>query len=88
MTGVGGGAILKTLMPLNFNLNLSFGNIIVGLIFSGIGWVAFSYGKKMGRFNMLILGAALMVSPYFTPNTAATCLVGLALTGALYFARD
>ena len=45
---------------------MSFGNIMAGMVFSGIGFVAFTYGKKMGSGKHMILGAALMVYPYFT----------------------
>lgn len=70
------------------NLNLSVGNIVAGLIFSGIGFVAFSYGKREGQFQTMALGGALMVFSYFTPSTLITCLVGSALTAYLYYSRE
>ncbi len=69
-------------------LNFSFGNIAAGLVFSGIGFVAFTFGKKTGQFKLMALGGVLMVFSYFTPSTALTCLVGAALTAGLYYARE
>jgi hypothetical protein len=69
-------------------MDFSAGNIIAGLVFSGVGFVAFTYGKREGRFRTMCLGIALMVYPYFTPGAAITCVVGVALLVALYFFRD
>ena len=68
--------------------NFSAGNIIAGLVFSGIGFVAMRYGKANGNFQMIGLGVALMAYPYFTPTTLWTCGVGAGLTAALYYARE
>jgi uncharacterized oligopeptide transporter (OPT) family protein len=70
------------------NLNLSAGNIIAGLLFSGIGFVAFTYGKREERYRTMVMGIVMMVYPYFTPSTTITCVVGAALSVALYFFRD
>lgn len=63
-------------------------SLIGGLIFSGVGLVAFTYGKRTGRFRAMALGGVLMVYSYFTPNTAALYLVGLSLTAALFIFQD
>ena len=68
--------------------NLSAGNIIAGLIFSGIGFVAFTYGRKQERYRTMVMGIVLMAYPYFTPSAAITCVVGTVLVGALYFLHD
>lgn len=68
--------------------NLSAGNIIAGLIFSGVGFVAFTYGKREGRHRTMVMGIVLMVYPYFTPGAAITCAVGAGLCAVLYFFRD
>jgi len=70
------------------SMNFSAGNLIAGLVFSGIGFVAFSYGKKQDRTQAMVLGAALMVYPYFTPSAMITCIVGLGLTGLLYLFHE
>lgn len=69
-------------------LNLSAGSLIGSLVFSSIGYVAFSYGKKTGRVQVMALGGALMVYSYFTPGVLSTWLVGAGLTGAFYYLRD
>ena len=68
--------------------SMSTGNLIGNVIFSGIGFVAFMYGKKQGRFNPLVSGGVLMVYPYFVTNTVLMVLVGIALTAAVWYARD
>jgi hypothetical protein len=69
-------------------VNLSFGNIFAGLIFSGIGFVAFTYGKREGRFQTMVLGIVLMAYTYVSPSTTVTWVIGGALTLALYFFHD
>jgi hypothetical protein len=67
---------------------MSMGSMVAGLIFSGIGFVAFMYGKKEGRFQPMAIGGALMVYPYFVSNTALVCAIGAVLTAALFFMKD
>lgn len=64
---------------------MTFGSIVASLVFSSIGFVAFTYGKKEGRYRTMALGGVLMAYSYFTPGLLLTCLVGCALTAALYF---
>ena len=68
-------------------MNFSMGNIMGSLLFSAIGFVVFSYGRKAGHFKMMGLGGLLMVYSYFTP-TAMTYLIGAGLTALLYFRKD
>ncbi len=63
-------------------------NILGGILFGGVGFVAFVYGKKMGYWKPLAIGVTLMVYPYFIPDTLAMWLVGAVLTGALFVFRD
>ena len=66
----------------------SMSNIIGGLIFGSVGFVAFIYGKKESNFKIMILGALLMVYPYFIQNTLLIYVIGAVLTAALFFLRD
>ena len=50
--------------------------LFVSLIPSGIGFVAFVYGKKQGRMPHLVAGIALMVYPFFATTLGALCGVG------------
>lgn len=62
--------------------------LLGGLLFSGIGFIAFQYGRRQGGMRAMGIGAALMVYPYFIPNTAALYAVGVALVAALAVFRD
>jgi hypothetical protein len=64
---------------------MTMGNVIGNIIFSGVGFVAFMYGKKQGEARPMVIGALLMVYPYFVTNTALMFLIGAALTAALFF---
>lgn len=57
-------------------------------MFSGVGFVAFVYGKKTQQFGAMVLGGALMLFPYFVTGAAMVWLVGLFLTGALFYFRE
>lgn len=63
-------------------------NLIGNFIFSGIGFVAFVYGKKLTRWKAMALGLALMLYPYFVPDTMWLYGVGVALTALLYLTRE
>jgi hypothetical protein len=58
------------------------------LIFSGVGFVAFVYGKKQRLFRPMVLGVALMAYPYFVSNTILLYAIGVALTAAVVLARN
>jgi len=63
-------------------------NIIGGIIFGIIGWYAFLHGKREKSMRPMLIGIALMVYPYFVPNTLLAFAIGIALTAALYFWRE
>jgi hypothetical protein len=57
------------------------------LIFGVIGFAAFMYGKKSALIVPMILGVALMVYPYFVPETWLIYAIGCGLTTAIWFFR-
>lgn len=63
-------------------------NLFAGLIFSGIGFVGFIFGKKMRLWKAMFIGLALMAYPYFIENTLTLCVIGVAGTAALVWARN
>ena len=63
-------------------------NLIGNLLFSGIGFVAFCYGKKLSLFWPMLLGVALTVYPYVVGNTIQMYAIAVALTAALYFTQE
>lgn len=65
----------------------SAANIIGNLLFSGIGYVAYSYGKKMGRTKVMIQGGVLMAYSYIVSDTVWMYVVGTALTAWVWVSR-
>ena len=74
LTGSGGG--------------INWGYWVANIIFGIIGWYAFLHGKREKSMRPMLIGIALMVYPYFVPNTLLAFAIGIALTAALYFWRE
>jgi hypothetical protein len=66
----------------------SLPNLIGGFLFSGIGFVAFVYGKKMERWKPRLIGLVLMIYPFFAGSLWWLYGAGIALTVALYIFRE
>src|SRR5437868_14582604 len=66
-------------------LNLSAANLIGGLVFGSIGFVAFIYGKRMNLWRPMLLGIALMVYPYFINDDLLMIAIGTIGTAGLFF---
>ena len=73
----------KTHMPV-----FSGANLIGGLLFGSIGFVAFIYGKRMHVWKPMFLGLALMAYPYFVANDIALFAIGVVGTAALFLFRE
>ena len=67
---------------------MNFTNMIVGTIFSSIGFVAFVYGKKEALWKPLVIGVVLMAYPFLISNTTLVVVIGSVLTAALFLFRD
>ena len=74
--------------PMSGGLGFNWWNIIGGIIFGIIGWYAFIHGKREKSWRPMVIGIALMVYPYFVPNTLLAFGIGIALTAALFFWRE
>jgi hypothetical protein len=61
--------------------------LLWGLLFGSIGAGFALYGKQQRAPVPLLCGIALMVFPYFVPNSIALVAVGLALMAIPYFFR-
>ncbi len=59
-----------------------------GLIFSGIGFIAFRYGRTTNNATLMFVGGALMAYSYFTPTALLTYGVGAALTAVAWYCRE
>jgi hypothetical protein len=62
--------------------------LIGGLIFSSVGFVAFVYGKRMHFWKSMLIGIALMVYPLFVSTDVLLYSLGAMLTAALFVWRD
>ena len=62
--------------------------LIGNLIFSAVGFVAFTYGKRQGEWRPAILGVLLMTYPYFVAGTLALYGIGALLTALVFIWRD
>ena len=58
------------------------------IVFGGVGFVAFVYGKKNQEMRPMLLGLVLMVYPYFVKQTFWLYVVGALMCAALYFWRE
>jgi hypothetical protein len=61
--------------------------LLWGVLFGSVGLGFFVYGKKQSMIVPLVFGLALMVYPYFMPNTIALVVMGLVLVAIPYFFR-
>lgn len=62
-------------------------NIIAMVVFSGVGFVYFSYGKRMTEPRFMLSGAALFAYSYFTPSIAWTVGLGLLISAVPFISR-
>lgn len=68
--------------------NTVFANVFAWIIFGGVGFIAFMYGKKNSLLKPLLIGILLMVYPYFVHGLWLLYGVGIVLTALLYFLRE
>jgi hypothetical protein len=68
-------------------LVFSAANLLAGLIFGSIGFVAFAYGKRMHLWTPMFCGIALMIYPYFVSDVWLVWLIGGVGTAALFLLR-
>lgn len=63
-------------------------NLVLGFVFSAVGFVAFRYGRKMEEMSPVIIGLLLMFYPFFVRDSIWLLTIGLGLTASLWFFRD
>ena len=68
-------------------MEINVGSIFAGFVFGGIGFAAFIYGKKTVDARSMVIGIVLMVFPYLVPDVLWQCVIGVALTAALFLFR-
>ena len=90
-TSFAGNPMVNSLLdslPKEAASSFSMANLVWGLLFGSVGFIAFSYGKGNAKMYPMILGIALMAFPYFVRGTLMLVLIGLGLCGALFILRD
>jgi hypothetical protein len=63
-------------------------NIFGSILFGSIGLGAFIYGRKSAAAKPLIIGAVLMIYPYFVSETWQLYAIGVLLTASLFLFRN
>ena len=63
-------------------------NLLGGLLFGSIGFIAFIYGKRMHVWKPMFLGLALMAYPYFIEDNIVLFAVGVVGTAGLFLFRE
>jgi hypothetical protein len=63
-------------------------NLFAVILFSVIGFGAFTYGRRQAAWRAMSIGVALMAYPWFVDRTWLLYAVGVALCASLYFLRD
>ncbi len=59
-------------------------HLIVSFLVSGVGVVAFVYGKRQQKLYPMLAGVALLVFPYFVDNVLVTAGITAAVLAALW----
>jgi hypothetical protein len=60
--------------------------LFASLVVSAIGFVLFSYGRKMARIPQLVVGLAMLIYPYFVPSVIPMVIVAAGLSLGLWIA--
>jgi hypothetical protein len=56
---------------------------LLSMLISGVGFVAFAYGKKVSRLPQMVAGVALMAFPYFVSDIWLMLGIALAIVGLM-----
>lgn len=73
-------------MPIDASaLNISFSNVMAGLIFGVIGLWLFRQGRQRTDMRLIFTSIALMVYSYFTSSPGADWGIGFSLCGLAYY---
>ncbi len=62
--------------------------LFLGIVFSGIGFVAYRFGRRMELIPPVVLGIALMIFPWFVDRALWIFIIGSALTLLLWVFRE
>jgi hypothetical protein len=62
--------------------------MLLGVLFGGVGFVAFRYGRRMQQTPPLVLGMTLMIYPLFVASALWTAVIGTGLICGLWLWRE
>jgi hypothetical protein len=65
---------------MDLDANALLASLFIGLV----GAACFLYGRRQGRLPPMVVGAAMVVYPYFVPNLAAMIAIAAALLAAMW----
>jgi hypothetical protein len=65
-------------------MDLDANSLLASLLIGLVGTACFIYGKKQGRFPQMLVGATLVVYPYFVSNVMLMVAIAVALLVALW----
>ena len=61
-------------------------SLIASIFVSGVGFVLFSYGKKLQRVPQMLCGILMLIYPYFVPDPLLMIAIAVGLGGLLWAA--
>lgn len=64
-------------------MNLDPGSMLLSMLISSVGFVAFVYGKRQERIPQLAAGIVLLVFPYFVSSLLWMALIAVAVLGLM-----
>jgi len=64
-------------------MEIDAGSLLMSILVSGVGFVAFSYGKKQHRLPQMVAGVTLMVFPYFVSSLWIMLLIAALVMGLM-----
>lgn len=67
-------------------MDIDLPSLALSFVVSGIGFVLFSFGRKMSRPPQITSGLVLMIFPYFVTNLWLQLSITGVILGGLYLA--
>jgi len=64
-------------------MNLDPGSMLLSMLISSVGFVAFVYGKRQERIPQLAAGIVLLVYPYFVSSLLLMALIAVVVLGLM-----
>jgi len=69
-------------------MDLDAGSLLTSMLVSSVGFVLFTYGRRMGRPAHVWIGIVLLIFPYFVSSVAAMLGIACVLCLVLWLAAQ